>query len=451
MRVFSIARSRTRFSTHRSVLAVPPPAIRGDRRQCVSADYRLDNAGERRDDVSSMHKRRYDRSKAADKARKYAAAGDTPRAIQQYREMVANNPGDSDAWMRIGQLCRRNGAPHDAAVGFLEAARCFHAQGFKDRAAAALERSLRLKPDPRGHIELAAIYVAAGDAVAAEQHFREALAISQQRGLTYEELDAMCGLLEIVDDVDTRVSLARAYVREGMIREARQHFELAAWALRDARRLEFVDVALEWHAIEPENFELNLELARKSLSIGLARRSLEFSKVCYQSRPQDPSVLRVIADTFTALGEHQRAEAVMMRLARAAQGTDNDVRWHEPPRSARAERARGSRHHKTASELERLFQQANVFIASGLGHRAVPLLQSVLMKDPDHTAAQIALKDIMVASERKRDAVRLLVQIARRMARQSRRETALRYLSEAHDLDPRCREILQLVRQITRA
>jgi tetratricopeptide (TPR) repeat protein len=293
---------------------------------------------------------KFDKAKVIEKARRYAHKGNLGRAIQMYREVVSQDPTDSHAWLKIAELCKRNGDEAAAVGAYAEVARSYRIRGFRQKAIAAYEQVLRIQPgDARMHNETAEQYAEAGHVADALRHFKSAGELYWKADDRRAALVAFARVVELApNDLPLRKQLAELYTAAGMHGDAVREY---------------------------------MELAASYLHVGDPLRSLSVLKVCYKSQPDNTDLLTVMAKAFRDAGYHDRAAAVERELERL---------------TGRPALAKGTARQRpngpTAHQLDKLFTEATSYIKVGLSDRAVPLLRAILQEQPDHEDARLTLE-----------------------------------------------------------
>ena len=77
---------------------------------------------------------------------RFTDAGQIRNAINEYLQIVRENPKDVRVWLRIGDLYTKTGAKQDATDTYLRVARFYHEQGFFLKAVAVYKQILKLDP-----------------------------------------------------------------------------------------------------------------------------------------------------------------------------------------------------------------------------------------------------------------------------------------------------------------
>ena len=161
------------------------------------------------------------RREQLDKVQDALHQGDVNAAIAELEHHLAAQPDDVDARLRLAQLFMKRGKPDDAWDWLVSAASGFIAKGFLDKAIAILHRAFELDPSrPEPALLAAGLQVKrnhAGDArktlASARAHYhrasdrQKALLVAQKR-------------VELVPDVDAWLDVARLFVAAGNTRQA---------------------------------------------------------------------------------------------------------------------------------------------------------------------------------------------------------------------------------------
>lgn len=259
------------------------------------------------------------RAKVIAAAHKYLAKGDLKRAVREYEKVLREDPSDIRTKLKVADLLFRLGERERATAAFKEVAEFYASQGFLLKAVAVFKQVQKLKPhDIEVHLALAGLYQQIGlinDAIA---QYREAIALQEEAGLTLERLKTAQKMLELdPDNAQARVALGEEFSREGMIEEAVHEFRSAAEVLkRMGQKEEYVLVAERLLYHQPDDYDVNRELAAIYIEQHDALKALSRLQVCYRARPNDPEVLDLLAQVFEFTGQPQKAAAVLKALAR---------------------------------------------------------------------------------------------------------------------------------------
>jgi len=258
------------------------------------------------------------RAKVIAAAHKYLSKGDLKRAIREYDKVLREDPSDIRTKLKVADLLFRMGEKDRATAAFEDVAEFYASQGFLLKAVAVFKQVLKLKPnDVDIHLSLANLYQQIGLVNDAIGQYREAITLQDEQGLALDRLKTAQKMLELdPDNARLRVALAEDFSREGMIEEAVHEFRSAADILKAAGMMdEYVEVSERLLYHQPDDFDVNRELAAYYAGRQDALKALTRLQVCFKDRPNDPEVLDLLGQVFEFSGQPQKAVAVLKSLA----------------------------------------------------------------------------------------------------------------------------------------
>lgn len=264
----------------------------------------------------------FNKEKVMDAARKFVDKGQLDKAVKEYLRIVREDPRDVRVWLKIGDLYAKKGSKQEAIETYLRVAQFYHEQGFFLKAVAVYKQILKL--DPRlveVNLKLADLYRQLGLLSDAMQHFEAVAAHFHREGNTRDALAAVQKLVDLdPENIATRIKLAELYSKEGMNAEAVAAFGVACEQLRrQGRQDEFIKVAERLLFHQPNNHQLNRELAALYLHRNDPRRALHKLQVTFKADPRDVDTLALLASAFQALDQKQKTVSVFKELARIHQ------------------------------------------------------------------------------------------------------------------------------------
>ncbi|MFB3852535.1 MAG: tetratricopeptide repeat protein [Vicinamibacterales bacterium] len=221
----------------------------------------------------------------------YAAEGFLPKANALYRKVLKIVPDNEHALLQSAEIAGRQGLLADARASLSMVAEMRRKRGDARGAAEVLIRLAALDPgDPALALQAARAMAALGHKSAAAARFRDAASALDARGQAADCLAVLLEALEIEPhDDETRSKVVEALIRAGDLDAARgharnaAHFKAVSAALADAGREEEARTALaEALRLDPQDEETRARL----LAI-LVRRGL-WDQV-REALPADPA------------------------------------------------------------------------------------------------------------------------------------------------------------------
>jgi tetratricopeptide (TPR) repeat protein len=252
-------------------------------------------------------------------AQKFVEKGQYDKAIKEYLKVVQDDPKDIRIWLKVGDLYAKKGQNPEAVETYEKVAGTYSEQGFYLKAVAVYKQILKLEPRKVDvNLRLAELYKQLGLLSDAMQQFELASQFFSKEGRTRESLDALKHMVEMEpENVASRIKLAEGYSKEGMAQQAIDEFRRAADQLKLQNRTDdYIKVAerLAWH--KPDDHDMAKELATLYIRRQDPRRALAKLQVCFKADPRDVVTLELLAESFQALGQHQKTLSVLKELAK---------------------------------------------------------------------------------------------------------------------------------------
>src|SRR4029078_5521399 len=172
----------------------------------------------------------FDRSKAMRNAERFIAQGKIRSAIDEYREIVRNDPRDMVTINMLGDLQAKDGNKNEAVRCYEKVADYYGKQGFAQKAIAIYNKVLRLKPDsPEISEKLAELYRMKGSVSEAKSHYTTLAEHYLKNGYRTEAY-AIWKQIGLLDPNNTQVfiTLAEAYLEDHELEEAAEAYCEAA-------------------------------------------------------------------------------------------------------------------------------------------------------------------------------------------------------------------------------
>jgi len=172
----------------------------------------------------------FDRVKAARQAERHLASGRTGKAIDEFLEMLEDNPGDVNLTNRLGDIYIQEGKPSEAIAMFKRAALAFEREGAHNKAIAIYKKALRAAPeDPETASRLIDLYKRSNMVNEAVRLHIQIADSYIQKGLTPRALKEFTKIVELDPrDVKNKIRLADLCDREGQEEQAAEIYLEAA-------------------------------------------------------------------------------------------------------------------------------------------------------------------------------------------------------------------------------
>jgi tetratricopeptide (TPR) repeat protein len=455
-----------------------------------------------------------DKQKSLEEAQKFLQKGNYARAIQCYEDALKADPEDERTLLRLGEAQQKANDNAGAFASYTRLAQQHTRNGFLLKATALYKRALALQPrDVDTHSRLADLYQQLGlvtDAMSFLYAATKLLQENQDQDGTLKVLERMASLEP--NNVGIRIKIAEHWTKQEKPDKAVEEFRKAAKMLKDMGREEdYLKVVERILYFRPDELPLAQEIVRVYLARGDSRRSLAKLQHAARLDPRDTETLGLLAQTFEALQQPEKAYQVLREKARihefreegeaamdcwqrilvyqpddpearqrlglddpkapSPMSTPEDTLPSPPPPSIRASRAARAipahtpqpddlrllaqqqqaleekRLAEQRQEVERLLTETDVYIRYNLHDRATDHLRKVFLLDPNNLDAMERMKQIHYQSGYYPQAVDELLRMAK-LAALTDRARALSYLREAIQLLPDHPETVEVGQQL---
>jgi tetratricopeptide (TPR) repeat protein len=175
----------------------------------------------------------FDKAKSLRAAEKYLELGKIPAAINEYTQIVTNEPDDFGTLNTLGDLHVRVGNQPAAISCFRRIAEHYREQDFALKAIAVYKKIDRLQPhDTEIATNLADLYAKQDLVVEARAHYLAVADAHTRNGAKQEALEILRKIADLdPQNTDIRIKLAEGYLKEGMRPEAAACFTEAGHRL----------------------------------------------------------------------------------------------------------------------------------------------------------------------------------------------------------------------------
>ena len=259
------------------------------------------------------------KNKAIAAAQKFQQKGQLDKAIKELQRLVEEDPKDVRTLLKIGDLFTKKGDRREAAQSYMKVAQFYSDQGFYLKAVAVYKQILRVDQTIlEVHVKLAELYHQLGLVSEAMTQFQQVVAHHESKGQIQESLAVLQKMVNLdPDNVASRIKLAELCSSQGMVADAVREFESASNFLKAQQRVDdYVKVAERLVFHDPNRREVLHDLAQIYLDRGDTKRALAKLQICFKNDPRDVSTLRLLAQSFAALGQIPKTVSVYKELAK---------------------------------------------------------------------------------------------------------------------------------------
>jgi tetratricopeptide (TPR) repeat protein len=250
-------------------------------------------------------------------AERFIAQGKIRSAIDEYKQVVKNDPRDYGTLNMLGDLHVKEGNKNDAVRCYEKVADHYSKQGFAQKAIAIYNKIARLKPDsPEISEKLAELYRSKGSVSEAKSHYTTLAEHYLAKGYRAEAY-AIWKQIGILDPNNTQVfiTLAEAYLEDNELDEAAEAYcEAATRFSRAGDHNSSVDSLVKALTINPTNVNSLNTFVRELNQLGRGDEAVEKLEDMLQTNPRNRDVARLLIDCHIACGRPDDAERVLIKL-----------------------------------------------------------------------------------------------------------------------------------------
>lgn len=260
-----------------------------------------------------------ERTKVLEAAQQHAQEGNYEQAIAEFQRLVADDPRDVRALLKIGDLQIKMGNVPAAIATYARVAEIYTEQGIHLKAVAVYKQMLKLDPERLDvYPKLIDAYEALGLRGEALGACDQLAAYHLRDGRVPEAIAALRRASKIdPEDVQIRIKLAEALSRAGEREAAAEEFEKSGALLKAQGRMDdYLKVAERLLFHRQDDVALARELAAEYLDRGDAKRALARLQLCFKSDPRDVPTLELLARAFQTLGQAGKAVSVHREIAK---------------------------------------------------------------------------------------------------------------------------------------
>lgn len=260
-----------------------------------------------------------DRSKVLQNAQLFASRGQFDAAINEWKKLSAESPGDGSIFNSIGELHLKRNATTDAVASFLQAANAFRAEGATLKAIATFKKILKVAPsryDVYRHLgdlnaERGLLSSAVQDYLTLGKHYlkegkgKDALEI-YRRIVTQDpsNLDAQQRVAELCLQENMQDEATKVYLQLGRERSAQQRYAEAKDAYQAVLR------------IDPANHEAIQFIEHYEKTSGASAQPAKAGKAHTGSPAKSSEPVDLLSEATRRIDEKQfaGAEAILNQL-----------------------------------------------------------------------------------------------------------------------------------------
>ena len=250
-------------------------------------------------------------------AERFIAQGKIRSAIDEYKDVVRNDPRDFGTLNMLGDLHAKEGNKNEAVRYYEKVAEHYSKQGFAQKAIAIYNKIARIKPDsPEVSEKLAGLYKSKGSVSEAKSHYTTLAEHYLKKGYRAEAY-AIWKQIGILDPNNTQVfiTLAEAYLEDNELDEAAEAYcEAATRFSRAGDHSASVDSLTKALTINPTNVNSLQTFVKELNQLGRGEEAVEKLEDMLQTNPRNRDVARLLIDSHIACKRPDDAERVLIKL-----------------------------------------------------------------------------------------------------------------------------------------
>jgi len=259
----------------------------------------------------------FDKIKASRNAQKYLQQGKTRAAIDEYKKIAANDPGDVSTLNTLGDLYIKASMNSEAIRCFKEAGEYYIKHGYSQKAIAIYNKIARHEPDSiEVNERLAALYWDRHCYTEARDYYLKLAKCYESKGRKSDALKAWKQIAQLdPDDTDILVKIGESYLSEGMHTEAAAAFSEAGERFTEKKKHDHALVAYR-KALDAKPSDNNIRrgLVNAQLNLGFGDEAALMLEDTLVEDPNDREAMSLLADCYLQMEDPIQAERVITRL-----------------------------------------------------------------------------------------------------------------------------------------
>ena len=256
------------------------------------------------------------RSKVQAQAQKYLLKGLIDKAIKEYLLLHEDDPRDSKACQKLGDLFAKKGNSVKACEYYGKTAKFYTDKGFYLKSIAVYKQMLRLDPDQIELVlELADLYHRQGLPSESIAQYRIAAAYYEKKG----DIRNTLGTIQKMADLDPsnvmiRIKLAESFIKEGLKAEAlNEVMKVGSEYKKKGKFADLIKLFEKFAKVDLSNKVLLTELGNAYIKVGNDNKALTCMKLALKVDPGDIEILGTLSSLYQKLGEMEKQRGLFNR------------------------------------------------------------------------------------------------------------------------------------------
>ncbi len=259
----------------------------------------------------------FDKNKAMRNAERFLAQGKIRGAINEYQQVVENDPRDFSTLNILGDLYAKNRDTRKAVGCFTQVAEHYNTQGFAHKAIAVYNKISRIEPKSiEVSAKLAELYQSRGSIAEARQHYKTLAEHFQQKGQKVEALAIWKQIAELdPNNTEIYLKIAETCRQEEQLDEAARSFTEAGLRFIRHGKLEpalaAFSSALE---IKKDDLQALKGLVKAQIGLGCADEAASALEKVLKGQPNSRDILYLLVDCYLDMENAPQAEGAIIKL-----------------------------------------------------------------------------------------------------------------------------------------
>ncbi|MCZ6671114.1 MAG: tetratricopeptide repeat protein [Acidobacteria bacterium] len=384
------------------------------------------------------------RSKILREAERFTQQGRIEQAIARFQLLVKENPKDVTTVNKVGDLYARIGKTKEAVKQFMKTAKFYATDGFLLKAIAIYKKVTKLDPgNSDAFLKLGDLYDQQGLPIEARTQYRKIAEKLKEQENFDQALEVYQKILGIdSSDVRTRIQIADLQTQQGNMKEALEQYTQVGEELRKKGKSEDYEKILEKALkADPSHGVVARSLAQLYCEKGEIPRAVSLARKVAEARPEDEDAVALLAETYLNSGSTAEAEQIIAQApAKLLKGSAE----------LQAILGRVFLAIGKVDEAEKTISKATgLFAKKGKSGESVPLLQEFLKVRP----ADCKILRSLLAIHTERGEISLAsetcVELARELQKQGETSQARKTLKRFLETDAENAPVLEALESLT--
>lgn len=250
-------------------------------------------------------------------AERYLTQGKIQAAINEYQQVVENEPKDINSRNMLGDLYVKAEDKQAAVNCYQEVAGHYNSQGFAKKAIAIYNKIYRLEPDSLEiSTKLAELYQARGSMAEAKKHYEELAKRYELKGHKTEALEIWEKIAEISPrDTEIYIKIADVYWQENRKEEAANAFREVGTRFADKEQHEAAVTAFSRSLeVNPDDLQAIRGIVKSQLALNCPEDAASIIEKALENEPHHKELNYLLMDCYFDMGNPEKAEGLIVSL-----------------------------------------------------------------------------------------------------------------------------------------